>query len=105
MSKRYTPPPEQRKLPRNGRLRSTIRLQYVSTVVDTNGLPVYEEIKVTMPNDQGVDEEVVVQKRASRKVRRGVAFGTRLRNDGKPWGTLPSNIEKYQRRIRKDVAA
>lgn len=65
-------------MPRNGRTRLAVRLSFVDTVVDDEtGELAYAEVK---------DEDgEIIQQRASRKVRRSVAFGTRLHNDGKPW--------------------
>ena len=80
MSRHTTPAP--RKLPRNGRARCYVRLAYVDQLVDekTNE-PLYAEVK----NSDGD----ILFARAPRKVRRSVAFNTRLRNDGKPFGTMP----------------
>lgn len=84
-------------MPRNGRVRIAVRLEFPKRLLDENtGELLYEEIKD--------DDGNVIQPRAPRRVRRAIAFGTRRRNDGRQSGELPRNIRLWRERMAGAVA-
>ena len=90
MARRHTlTSPEERNLPRSGAFRTAIRVAYVDRILDDKtGELMYGEIKDEITGE-------LIQRRASRKLRRQIAHQSRLHNDGKPWQLSRDVIENH----------